>query len=39
VWGVLPALRVLRFTTIAVALAQSVTLSTRRSLSHLYDVL
>jgi hypothetical protein len=35
---VLPALRVLRF-TITVALAQSVTLSTRRSLSHLYDVL
>jgi hypothetical protein len=36
---VLPSLRVLRFTTITVALAQSVTLSTRRSLSHLYDVL
>ena len=35
VWWVLPSLRVLRFTTIAVALAQSVTLD---ALSDLYDV-
>ena len=36
VWCVLSSLRVLRFTTIAVALAQSVTLD---ALSDLYDVL
>jgi hypothetical protein len=35
-WCVSPLLRVLRFTTIAVALAQSVTLD---ALSDLYDVL